>query len=75
MENFHVTHIDGEPPIYTELKTESVPLESCILHSEEDYSYHSTENLVTKDFDNGELSAEEISSMIMINEGPNVLRY
>lgn len=76
MENVHITHVDGEPPIYREMKAASIPLERCILNSEEDYPYSQTEqNLLPKDYVEGELSEEEINSMIMINEGPNALRY
>ncbi|KAK6622259.1 hypothetical protein RUM44_002066 [Polyplax serrata] len=73
MDGIHITHVDGEPPIYREMQPAVIPLEHCILNSEEDYNT-SEQSLLTKEYGEGELSAEEINSMIMINEGPNVMR-
>ena len=76
MDDIHITHIDGEPPIYREMKAVSVSLDQCILNSEEDYQYNEgEESLMCKDYVDGDLSAEEINSMIMINEGPNALEF
>lgn len=74
MDNLRVTHIDGEPPIYTEMKTVPVSLESCILNSEDDYQYEQSQCLEEHHYNDGNLSAEEIKSMIMLNEGPNILK-
>lgn len=78
MDNIPITQVEGDPPTYMELQTVAVPLEKCIINNENEnnYDYNQTEPAGgdDDDFDEGDLSAEEINTMIMINEGKDAMK-
>lgn len=80
MDNIPITQVESrEGPTYMELRPVPITLENCIINNAEDYVYEEQEqqpqvDAATNDYDEGDLSAEEINTMIMINEGKNALK-